>query len=160
MKRTSDERYQQIFGKQKAHNSHYWIQRAEATATEGTADGNTKEKQTSCSKKPRNPEGLGRTVYGRQGWDGAWGKGSRHQWFSTQHLFLTQPLTCLPFLLPGRMLSPSLSVMVWPWDSEEDMGIESEKHGANTGKQWKQAQRVISPDWNRKTADFVNVRVL
>lgn len=85
-------------------------------------------------QETKKPEGLGRTVYGRQGWDGAWGKGSRHQGFSTQHLFLTQPLTCLPFLLPGRMLSPSLSVMVWPWDSEEDMGIESEKHGANTGK--------------------------
>lgn len=107
-----------------------------AIATEGIADGDTKGKQTSHSKKPRKTKDMGYMVLweARMGWGLGERLCSRHQWFSIQHLFLTQPLLCSFLLFPGRMLSPSLSGNMWPCDSEENMDIESGKHGANTGK--------------------------
>lgn len=73
--------YQQV-SESRRHTLCYWIQRAEAVASEGTADGDAKEKQTSCSKKPRNTEGQGHRVL----WEARTGRGLEERLFDRQPL--------------------------------------------------------------------------
>lgn len=115
----------------------YRIERAEATARPQMGT-----RKYSKPAAPGSPEGLG--AYGSVGGKNGMGPGGkavyRHQGFSLQHLLLTQHSICV-LLLPGRTWSPSLCVTMRPCDSEEDMGEESGKQKANTGKQGRRAQR-------------------
>lgn len=127
--------------------------RVEATATEGTADGDTRAKQTS---HPRSAKGLGHMVLWGVGQDGAWWKGcvADTSGFLFNSYFSPSPLHASPFPLPGRTLSPSLSVTCGRVIQRK---IWTQTLGKSELTRGKQAQRAVSPDWSKRAGDSVNV---
>lgn len=104
---------------------------------QGTADGDTKVKQTSQSRKPRRAGGI--WFRGRQGWHGAWGKGC----VQTPVLFSTSASHPALYSHPSSSLG-ECQMLLWVWLCDHVIQgrtrVKCGKQKADTRKQRRQAQ--------------------